>query len=47
MPDLGTYAFEVLMSYGIGIGLILGLVLLTWRQSRRAKTALERVENDG
>jgi len=47
MPDLGKYAFEVMMSYGIGLGLIGVLVLWTWVQARRAKAALARIEKDG
>ncbi len=47
MPDLGDYAFEILMSYGISIGLLLVIVGVSWVQSRRAKAALEKVEEDG
>ncbi len=47
MPDLGKYAFEVLTSYGISLGLIAALVVISWGQSRRVKAALERIEKDG
>lgn len=47
MPDLGKYAFEILMSYGISLGLLAILVGLSWRHAVRAKVALEKVENDG
>lgn len=47
MPDLGTYAFEVLTSYGISLGLIGALILISWRQSRKVKAALQGIEKDG
>ena len=47
MPDLGDYAFEILMSYGISIGLLLAIIGLSYVQSRRAKAALEEVEKNG
>lgn len=47
MPDLGTYAFEVLMSYGISLGLIGALIGVSVWQSRRARAALKKVEDDG
>ncbi len=46
MPDLGKYAVEVLLSYGVTIGLIGALVCLTWYQSRKAKQRLEQLEDD-
>lgn len=46
MPDLGKYAFEILMSYGISIGLIAVLVALSWRQSRRVKAQLQEIEKN-
>ena len=46
MPDLGKYAAEVLLSYGVTIGLLLVLVLVSWRQSIAAKRELERLEDD-
>ena len=47
MPDLGAYAFEILMSYGISLGLLGALIGLSIAQARKIKTALERIENDG
>lgn len=47
MPDLGPYAFEILMSYGISLGLLVGLIGLSIVQARKTKIALERIENDG
>ncbi len=47
MPDLGDYAFEILMSYGLALLLIFALVGLSLSQSRRAKAALEEVEENG
>jgi len=45
MPDLGKYATEVLMAYGISFVLLDVMVLLIWRRSRAAKRALEAAEN--
>lgn len=47
MPDLGTYAFEILMSYGISLLLLAALVGLSWAQARRVKSQLQKVEHDG
>lgn len=47
MPDLGPYAFEILMSYGISLGLLAVLIGICLRQSRKAKAALERIEKNG
>jgi heme exporter protein D len=44
MPDLGKYAATVLGAYGVTILLLLGLVALTWVQSRRARARLEEAE---
>ncbi len=44
MPDLGSYAAEVLSAYAVALVLLAGIVLLTWWQSRRAKAALARLE---
>ena len=46
IPDLGKYGAEVLLSYGVTIGLIAALVLVSWRQSVVAKRDLERWENE-
>ncbi|SEW03225.1 heme exporter protein D [Cognatiyoonia koreensis] len=45
MPDLGKYATEVLLAYGISIALLVALVLVVWSRSRKAKKALEEIEN--
>lgn len=45
MPELGKYATEVLSAYGISIALLVLLVLMVWNRSRRAKKALDEVEN--
>lgn len=45
MPDLGKYATEVLAAYGISIALLVLLVAVVWVRSRRAKKALEDIEN--
>lgn len=47
MPDLGTYAFEILMSYGISLGLLGALICVSILQSKRVKAALQQVENNG
>lgn len=44
MPDLGKYAVEVLGSYAASIGLIAGLVALSFWQRARVKRALAEVE---
>ncbi|WP_394177278.1 heme exporter protein CcmD [Yoonia maritima] len=47
MPDLGKYAVEVLAAYGVSLGLLAVVVLLSWRRSVRVRAALERIENNG
>lgn len=47
MPELGEYAFEVLMSYGISLGLLGVLIGVTLWQGRKVKAALEQVEKNG
>ena len=44
MPDLGKYAVEVISAYVVTIGLIVALVSLSVRQSRRTRLALRKVE---
>ena len=46
MPELGKYATEVLLSYGVTILLVVGLILVSWRQSVSAKNRLEELENE-
>ena len=44
MPDLGPYAIEVGLAYGVSLALIGGLVWLSWRRDRAARHELDRVE---
>ncbi len=44
MPELGKYATEILSAYAATIVLLLGLVWLTWRQSRRVRRRLDAAE---
>ncbi len=44
MPDLGKYADTVLSAYGVSIALLLVLVWLSLRASRKAKEALAKVD---
>jgi heme exporter protein D len=47
MPDLGKYAFAVLASYGVTIGLVLALVVQTLWRGAKVKRALAEVESRG
>lgn len=44
MPELGKYAVEVISSYAITLALMLGLVWVSLRRSRRIQAALSAVE---
>jgi len=44
MPDLGKYAFAVLVSYGVSLSVIAGLVALSLGQAARMRRALAEVE---
>ena len=44
MPELGKYAIEVLSAYAASLALLVGLVGLTLRRGKAAKTALARAE---
>jgi heme exporter protein D len=44
MVELGKYAGAVLGAYGVTIGLLLGLVWLSLRQSARMRRRLEAQE---
>ncbi|MFN4128792.1 MAG: heme exporter protein CcmD [Paracoccaceae bacterium] len=44
MPDLGRYAVAVLSSYGVTLGLLVALVVLTVWRGRRIKRQLAEVE---
>ncbi len=45
MPELGKYAGPVLWSYGLGIGVLAVLVLLTLWQGARVRRALAEAES--
>lgn len=42
MPDLGKYADTVILAYIVSFALLIGLAIVTWVQSRRAKRLLAR-----
>ncbi len=44
MPDLGRYALEVLASYGVSLGLLAALVVLTLWRAARVRAELHEVE---
>lgn len=44
MPDLGKYAAEVLMAYGISLVLILGLIWWSLRSAARVEKELSETE---
>ncbi|KRS15842.1 hemagglutination activity protein [Roseovarius indicus] len=44
MPDLGKYAETVLSAYAVSIVLLVVLVALSLRRSRKVKDQLEAVE---
>ena len=44
MPDLGQYAYEVTLAYVGSIALLAGIVVLSWRQARRSRQALDEAE---
>ena len=45
MPDLGKYAFEVWLAYGLTLGCLALLIWQSFRQSRRIKSELRDEEN--
>ena len=45
MPDLGKYAVEVGAAYGVGLGLLLALVLLSLRRARKTQHRLNIAED--
>ena len=45
MPDLGKYAADVLSAYAVSIVILLGLIVLSLRQSTRARKRLEEAED--
>jgi heme exporter protein D len=44
MPDLGTYAFEVLAAYGVSLLLLAGLVGLSVARAQRVRRELDEAE---
>ena len=44
MPDLGKYAVEVLLAYGVSIGLLTVIVVLSWAKARKVQRALADAE---
>ena len=44
IPDLGKYATEVLAAYGVSIVLLVVIVALSVRRSRRVAAQLKQVE---
>jgi heme exporter protein D len=44
MPDLGTYAVEVLSAYGVSILLLAGIVTLSVARARRVRRELDEAE---
>ncbi|WP_349768676.1 heme exporter protein CcmD [Rhodobacter sp. NTK016B] len=44
MPDLGSYATEILLAYALSLGVLALLILGTWIRSRRVKRALADLE---
>lgn len=44
MVDLGKYADVVLSAYAVSLGLLALLILLSLRQSRRARAELQEIE---
>lgn len=44
LPDLGKYAFDVLLAYGLGLFLLVGLVVLSLWQSAGAARKLDAQE---
>jgi len=44
IPDLGKYAVEVLAAYGVSLTLLVGLVALSMRKSRKVAAQLKVVE---
>ena len=46
MPDLGTYSFFILASYGITILVLLGFCILTVNQYQSAKRKLAKLNGN-
>lgn len=44
MPDLGKYAFEVTLAYGVSLAVLALMVLLVLRRAAQARAALQDAE---
>ena len=44
MPDLGKYAVEVSLAYGVSLALLAAMILYVLRRAAKARAALEAVE---
>ncbi len=44
MPDLGKYAVEVLLAYGVTLALLAGIVAASVVQARATRRALDEAE---
>ncbi|MEM0949024.1 MAG: heme exporter protein CcmD [Pseudomonadota bacterium] len=44
MPDLGRYAVEVLLAYGVTLALLAGIVAASVARARAMRRALEEAE---
>ena len=44
IPDLGTYATEIGLAYGVSLALLLCIVWVSVAQSRKAKRELDKAE---
>ena len=44
MVELGKYTFSVLSAWGLSLGALLVLSLITWLQSGKARRGLEEAE---
>lgn len=44
MPELGKYAVEVALAYGVSLVLLAGIVALSVSQGRKVRKALEDTE---
>ncbi len=47
MPDLGKYATEVLLAYGVSLALLALVIGVSWWRARRVRRALADVEARG
>lgn len=44
IPDLGKYAVEVSLAYGVSIALLALIIVLSWTKSRKVHQALQDAE---